>query len=44
MNGIREKQPPVEQAMSKIQIVLITIFLMILLICAGILFLDWYDG
>jgi len=44
MNEIREKQPPREQGMSKIQIVLITIFMMILLICAGILFLDWYDG
>jgi len=44
MNGINAKQPPSERAMSKFQIVLITIFLMVLLICAGILFLDWYDG
>lgn len=43
MNAFTTK-PPKERVMSKFQIVLIIIFLMILLVCAGILFLDWYDG
>lgn len=44
MNEIREQQPPKEYSMSKLQIALIVLFMIILLICAGILFLDWYDG
>lgn len=44
MNENIDQKQPTERAMSKIQITLITIFLTILLICAGVLFLDWYDG
>ncbi len=44
MNAFNPKPPPNERLLTKIQLVLITIFLTILLVCAAILFLDWYDG
>ncbi|HNX13651.1 MAG TPA: class B sortase [Oscillospiraceae bacterium] len=44
MNEYRANRPPKEQMMSKVQIVLIVIFMMVLMVCGGILFLDWYDG